>query len=415
MYASKMFLQKTNKGYKSAMTTVLAFARNILPGDILPEKGESMTYPKGERVDHGIELIARNPHRYKVTVSRNKGREKLCGSVVGTINDARDLQYKLRRQLEERSLKSQEKFTNIWGALVYYVVVEYCKTAQYIEGSGAAKVRYWLLRIGNKAIKDLCSSDINEAILDLRSRGLRESAIIPYVSFLKTALKRIRQIKKTEIPKGIFEDIEEVKAAPVEKFYIDQSDIDRIVSRLPPWSIPFTTFKRIVPSRLEELYDAKASDIDLRSWMLFLSDTKAGVGRWVPIPEGQRRYFRYAKNCGSKWAFFRIEVRANGEKVFCQLSRNHLSKLFSRARDALGLNSSLCLRHLRHESIRNYREAGVSVETIAGIAGNTPETIHRHYDYISVQAQKEAVEKAAERLKTRRPQNVVPMRRVAGE
>jgi hypothetical protein len=377
--------------------TLLAF-KNYFPDDALLNGGENMTYPKGERVEPGIELIGRNPNRYKVTVSMNKGRAKLCGTVTGNINAARDLKYELRRQLKQRSLKSKGKIKNIWGALVYYVLVEYHKTAQYREGSGAAKVRYWLLRIGKKEIAELCAADLNQAIIDLRSRGLKESAIIPYISFFKTAMKQVKMLGKIDLPKDVFDDVKEITADPVEKFYIDQADIDRIVAKLPEWSRPFTTFKRLVPSRLEELYDALASDIDLDKRRIKLRHTKAGVERSVPIPEIMMPYFKEAKASGSKWAFYRVEDLKDREKIFLPLSRNHLSGLFSEARDSLNLNSKLCLRHLRHDAIRNYMKAGVSTEVIAGIAGNTPETIHRHYAHISDMAQQDAVKKAAEWL-----------------
>jgi hypothetical protein len=372
---------------------LLAF-NHFNPG-VLPKKGATMRNPDWPKVEPGIWLICKAPRTYWVEVGRENGNRKARKKVLGDIHFARRIKSELWNKLESRSLKSSGQYTNISSALAYYIRSHYRRTAQWKTGSGRAIMRFWMIRIGRMISAHLRNTDINRIVQGMQADGFKTSGIIPYVSRLKTALIFARMGGKISLRDDVFSDLVKLKTAPVPKLSIPDEDIDRIFSGIPEWGRPVIIYKRLVPCRLLELYEAKTEHVDLDKKCFTLFENKNNVPRTMPIPEPMEEYFRYAKRCGSEWVFFREEKDEGKNSTFCKLSRNHLTKLFSGARDALGIDRRVVLRLLRHTTVRKWLRV-VDGNVVGAVAGASEQTLKTFYDMVEIDTITEATRKIVE-------------------
>lgn len=370
-----------------------------------------MRNPSWERVEAGIWLICRAPRTYWVEVRRDRSKKKACKKVTGNIHEARRIKQELWNRLETRSLKKQGYYTHIWRALGYYIHKHYSGTAQYQHGSGRAIMRFWMAKVGTMVPQQLQNTHINKVIHDMKADGFKTSGIIPYVSRLKTALFFAKQAGKIVLADGVFDDLIKLRPDRVHKLAISDDDVDRIFAGIPEWGRPLIIYKRLIPCRLLELYDAKTETIDLQQKCFHLEKTKTGLPREMPIPDVMLEYFRYAKASGSEWVFFR-EVEKDGKKEFRHLSRNHLTKQFSAARDDLNLDKRIVLRLLRHSTVRKWLRT-FDEGLVGSVAGASPETLREHYDLVEIGSKVDAANKIASMFPVEN-QNMVVFRKTVG-
>lgn len=354
-----------------------------------------MRNPGWKRIEAGIWLVSKVPRIYWVEVRKDNSRKKACKKVFGSIHDARRVKNELWVRLEQRSLKSKGYYTHIWRALGYYIHKHYSGTAQYRYGSGRAIMRFWMIRIGRLVPLALQGTHINKTIHDMKGDGFKASGIIPYVSRLKTALLFAKQAGKIQLSDGVFDNLVKLRPERTPRLSISDEDVDRIFAGIPDWGRPVIIYKRLVPCRLLELYSAKTETLDLEQNSFILTENKNGVPREMPIPEIMLSYFEYAKSCGSEWVFFREEVNKKGKTVYKRLSRNHLTKLFSAARDALNLDKRIVLRLLRHTTVRKWLR-NFDESLVGSVAGASPETLQKHYDLVEIGSKVEAANRIAE-------------------
>lgn len=354
-----------------------------------------MRNPDWPKVEAGIWLVSKAPRTYWVEVGRDNGNRKARKKVIGDIHAARRVKGELWNKLELRSLKDNNQYTNISSALAYYIRMHYRRTAQYHTGSGRAIMRFWMAQIGCMAPQNLQGTQINRIVQEMQASGFKAAGIIPYVSRLKTALIFARMAGKIMLANNVFNDLIKLKPDRVPKLSVSDEDVDRIFAGIPEWGRPLIIYKRLVPCRLLELYDARTEDIDLSRRCFTLFENKNDIPREMPIPSVMSSYFEQAKASGSEWVFFREEVFEDGKKVFHKLSRNHLTKLFSAARKALGLDERIKLRLLRHATVRKWLRA-VDGRVVGAVAGASEETLDTYYDMIEIDTINAAAQKIVE-------------------
>lgn len=381
--------------------SLFAFPIGILAPDTLPERGDNMDKPKA-RVEPCIyKILGTDPIAYWVEVSAANGARKLRQTVIG-LRKARDVRAAFRLQLKS-SLTVKVVFKNITSCLAHYLRKKYRFSSQWKIGSGRRKLHFWRDEIGKVDPRNLTKEDLNEIVHRMQADGYENSGIKPYIGTLKAALNYCNEEGRIKIDMAEFEKLTDLKVKRVPKLSISRDDMDAIIAGMPGWTRPYMTAKILIPSRVLEWHAVRTASVDLEKRTFWFDDdaTKNREAREMVIPGALENYFKEAVQSGRQFVFMRPEAGKDGIVRYFPLSRNLISKLFSAARDTLGLDSRIKLRLTRHGAIRDLKRLIGDAGTVAALAGSSEETIERHYDVVELLSKVEAMRKMEEAQRER--------------
>ncbi|MBL81951.1 MAG: hypothetical protein CMM80_05320 [Rhodospirillaceae bacterium] len=131
--------------------------------------------------------------------------------------------------------------------------------------------------------------------------------------------------------------------------------------------------------RRSELCNLMSLDIDFKSGVVFVNDTKNGFPRLIPMTPRALD------------AAMKLATSSTSEKLF-EMSENAIRMAFEKARSFAGL-PSIRFHDLRHEAISRFFEAGLTPPEVAAISGHRTMSMLMRYSHASLEKiQKKLIE-----------------------
>ena len=349
-----------------------------------------------KRIEPGIYRVQTGV--FRVVAFINSGAKKATGTVRGDIHEARKMRDVLRDRLLAENTGSSLKTYTVDEALSYYVDTYYNRTSRYHWGIGKTLIQRLRDEFKGMEVGDLNKQRMDVFIFRLKNsitvkgNSFKASGVNPYIVTLKAALTFC--VKAGNLAENPLKDYSILEVEKTRKKIIPEDIRQQLKAEMPEWSLPMIVYKELVPCRYLELCDTPMSNISDDCRILTVPKDKNGHERELPIPEMMSDYFRRMRAWGSPWAFAR-PVTKDGIATFQKFGLNTISQIFKRIRRRHGWDKDFVPRILRHTAVSAWLRK-FDIGLVSEVAGASPETLHKYYDVVSIEAKQKAADAFAD-------------------
>ncbi|HEC64360.1 MAG TPA: site-specific integrase [bacterium] len=170
--------------------------------------------------------------------------------------------------------------------------------------------------------------------------------------------------------------------------YLDEKEITKLHDACAEHLKPIVTVALNTGMRKEEILSLKWKDVDFRSRIISILDTKNGESREIPINDSIYRTLLVAKKLpDSPWVF----CKSNGKRY------GNVRKAFEGARKRAGI-VDFRFHDLRHTFASHLVMAGVDLRTVQELLGHKSFEMTLRYAHLSPEHKKAALDVLGKRM-----------------